>query len=888
MNCFTKAMLLMAVLPVHLKADPLVQSQISFTPGSMGTWNADWDGAADRTYFFQWSLDLVHWRYAPFIEFGPGIKSHGMSSSSDKYFIRLFMSEGNNVSTLQEAKDADYDGDGLSNLSEVLTHSTDPMRWDSDGDGLDDSWEITYGLNPNDDGSINPVNGSNGDPDGDGFSNLFEYWYGTNPHNADTDGDGINDGDEVNLYNTSPTSTDSDQDGLTDYDELFIYHTNPEFGDTDWDGLSDGVEIGNYGTNPLLWDTDGDGLNDKFEITYGFNPHLTTVTSTDTDGDDLDLLQEQSAGTDPNNADTDGDGISDSNELMGGTSPTNPDTDGDEVPDKFEITFKSRVSYTTLYKYGFDSFQVTTPPKKYLKQVESWTNMSGGNPESGPYGVGPGTRTRIYDPLIGSYTSESTGVGGSYGNTVTSPTTKNDSVTIYNYDDPPNETYDEPGTVTAAATLSDENTTAMMLANTNGKLPAYPPDFYNYGYAEADKAIDESHYSLRKMKYKLVFGGAIQASLKWVEMFSPENDPNTLQDESQDPTFTAKSWSGTGAETPEFEINPYTIDPAKDGRYEILYVEHVTVAYTDPNSHKIPSNQYANNVLGKEHIVCVKDTGDVRLQASFNYSIPDSAKNKVTWTCSGGTITSPAYGTDPSSKLTAKLSSAIAGKYPVVLSLDGIVMWEGVVWVIWADITSTHNPISPIVGGGGIDLSGRIDFVHSIAPVTIVTDSDHPNLEGGLPNAITAPPGMNSCGQSLANGANTKWDQSRQIKGKFTAPSSIVVQCVDNLNFQYPSSDILGNDDATVGAEETNNLYSHSGLITGYDNVSRTWYNYQGSDGDKLEHNIQFQEFTRILLGNTWYRCSDWYPWRVDLKLKKVSGAWVDDGSGIFLNNVAF
>lgn len=39
---------------------------------------------------------------------------------------------------------------------------------DSDGDGLDDTWEIAFKLDPNDDESINPDNGAAGDPDNDG------------------------------------------------------------------------------------------------------------------------------------------------------------------------------------------------------------------------------------------------------------------------------------------------------------------------------------------------------------------------------------------------------------------------------------------------------------------------------------------------------------------------------------------------------------------------------------------------------------------------------------------------------------------------------------------------------------------------------------------------
>ena len=63
----------------------------------------------------------------------------------------------------------DTDDDDLSDYAEVITHSTDPLLVDSDGDGIDDDYEIFYGWDPNDSGTATE------DEDEDGFDNLTEY-----------------------------------------------------------------------------------------------------------------------------------------------------------------------------------------------------------------------------------------------------------------------------------------------------------------------------------------------------------------------------------------------------------------------------------------------------------------------------------------------------------------------------------------------------------------------------------------------------------------------------------------------------------------------------------------------------------------------------------------
>lgn len=69
---------------------------------------------------------------------------------------------------------------------------------DTDYDGMDDEWEITYFGDTSRDGS--------GDYDEDGLTDKQEYENRTNPTAKDTDGDGYNDSDEV-LYGSDPTSS---------------------------------------------------------------------------------------------------------------------------------------------------------------------------------------------------------------------------------------------------------------------------------------------------------------------------------------------------------------------------------------------------------------------------------------------------------------------------------------------------------------------------------------------------------------------------------------------------------------------------------------------------------------------------------------------------------
>ncbi|WP_238710782.1 lectin-like protein [Oceanipulchritudo coccoides] len=107
----------------------------------------------------------------------------------------------------------------------------------------------------------------------DGY--IFEF-VGLNPNESDTDGDGLEDAEELNTHSTDPLGWDSDQDGLSDGDEVNIHGSDPLLIDTDEDGLDDYTEVVVYASNPNSQDSDGDGFLDKFEVESGFDPTSDT------------------------------------------------------------------------------------------------------------------------------------------------------------------------------------------------------------------------------------------------------------------------------------------------------------------------------------------------------------------------------------------------------------------------------------------------------------------------------------------------------------------------------------------------------------------------------------------------------------------------------------
>jgi hypothetical protein len=111
------------------------------------------------------------------------------SYATQQYEFKRMLDWDNTADAVQ-----DLDSDDLANLAEYQ-NTTDPIKHDTDGDGMPDGWEIQHSLNAKD---ATGINGTTGDPDNDGLDNFNEWLNGCDPANSDSDHDSISDGIEVN------------------------------------------------------------------------------------------------------------------------------------------------------------------------------------------------------------------------------------------------------------------------------------------------------------------------------------------------------------------------------------------------------------------------------------------------------------------------------------------------------------------------------------------------------------------------------------------------------------------------------------------------------------------------------------------------------------------
>ena len=294
--------------------------------------------------------------------------------------------------TETSATDRDSDDDGLEDGYEKNTLLTNPLFWESDGDGLFDSVEV---------GLTAPKSSDTDVSTGHFIPDADPKWT-TDPTKQDSDNDGLNDGVEDKDHDgafdngtdeTNATDPDTDHDGINDGTEVNGFYmpimgqsklvfTDPLTNDTDGDGIIDGTErdgytIGIAGT-PYYWsgvqtdpsniDTDGDGLNDGQEA-RGWEISIFYERS-------MEVKENRTIYSKPTMIDTDSDGINDLYEFQNGADPNCVDTDGDLLLDNEEIYAENGTQRSN--PCGIEG----TPPKLsklntgYVPIISTWNGIT--------------------------------------------------------------------------------------------------------------------------------------------------------------------------------------------------------------------------------------------------------------------------------------------------------------------------------------------------------------------------------------------------------------------------------------------------------------------------------------------------------------------------------
>ena len=223
---------------------------------------------------------------------------------------------GNACESCPNDADNDLDGDGICGDADTCPNVGNPDQTDTDGDGFGDACDA--------------------DDDNDGLTDIEEIALGTDPRNPDTDGDWLNDGYEIKASGTDPMTADGDGDGWKDAiddcpkDAEKVTPGSCGCGvadtHTDNDGIADcndgcpgdpnkwtpgscgcGVADSNSDSDTLADcidpDIDGDGMGNSYETANGFNPWDSADALQDRDGDGIPNLDEFLLGLNPDEDD---------------------------------------------------------------------------------------------------------------------------------------------------------------------------------------------------------------------------------------------------------------------------------------------------------------------------------------------------------------------------------------------------------------------------------------------------------------------------------------------------------------------------------------------------------------------------------------------------------
>jgi hypothetical protein len=239
------------------------------------------------------------------------------------------------------------------------------------------------------------------------------------------------------------------------------------------------------------------------------------------------------------------------------------------------------------------------------------------------------------------------------------------------------------------------------------------------------------------------------------------------------------------------------------------------------------------------------------------------------------------------------------------------------VWVVWCDWNPIRVVLPPHAQAGatapqppaqGQDFtytSHGITTTATIKPDLIITDPEHPALEGA---PQSDPPGVGAIhlndGRPIAR-PKYKWDISRQYRCKIITvnfdkqwalnfgtgvptPGGGIYANIQGANetstiVDYPQDKLDGNDDSEAETAqpgtwgENGNPYDElpqglagKGILFDSDAPGHpVALNVAPPNGAALEVKLQFRQFCRLEIGGKWFRVSDDQPWKHHGKLTK-------------------
>ena len=321
-----------------------------------------------------------------------------------------------NTETNPQAPDSD--GDGLNDSFEALILLTDPTAIDTDGDNITDFIEVNsnYGGQQTDplDNNTDDDNWDDGveDANADGQINGNETDPTRREDIGDFDGDGIENWEE-NLTCTDWDEIDTDFGGVSDlHEQLFMFNTDP------CDSLVNFVttQVSFSGVPPagVLTVADSSGFNpDGGNATYESGGVYTQFTFSGVAGNDLtgvDLAPPTLShnvvardgswcyGTDGTNrelycdddyADLDNDGLANWQENLSGSSFNNPDTDNDGQFDGQEVENGTDTNEPCDNTLDSDGDQINDYIEANPGCLLSFIDESLGNSTTDPYTTDP-------------------------------------------------------------------------------------------------------------------------------------------------------------------------------------------------------------------------------------------------------------------------------------------------------------------------------------------------------------------------------------------------------------------------------------------------------------------------------------------------------------------